>query len=405
VTVNELAGSFWPNDRQKLLLRTALMEGEPSAEAWHRVRPSFDLDDPDPASQSLLPLVYRQLSRLGIEDPGFPKLRGIYRRTWYANQLLLERLKEALAAVEGGGGDPLVVSSWELPLRYYGDLGLRPVTTLNLLVRPNRVGRSAQALCDQGWTGPVEPSESFLRSRHYARYERANGDKCFVYWGIFHEFSDPGRGLEPEDLWGQPIDLELRGVPARALSPTDELLNVCVGGARPKSWPTVIWVADAIAVLRAPDSAIDWQRLVRQATRLRATLRVHDAASFLRQELDAPVPAEVLEELREARMSRREVLAHRAAGTRFGPLGATPDTLTRFLRLTSNVSVPRALVDLPRFLRDEWGLERRSQVPLAALRKSATRIAGAARVLGKTAQRRSDVAGRPRTHERTNPKQ
>lgn len=402
--MNELAGSFWPNDRQKLLLRAALMEGDASADAWRRVRPTFDLDDPEHASQGLLPLVYRQLDRLGIDDPGLPKLRGIYRRTWYTNQLLLDRLKSTLEAVRAGEGDPLVVSSWELPLRYYGDLGLRQVTALHLLVPPDRVARAARALSDQGWAGPVEPSASFVQSRHYARYEDANGDRCLLYWRLFHEFSDPRRGVEPEDLWEHPIDLELGGVPARALSPTDELLNVCVSGARLRRWPSVTWVADAIVVLRAPDSSIDWQRLVRQARRLRATLRVHDALSFLGQELDAPVPANVLDELREERTPRREVLAHRTAVMRLGPLGAVPDTLTRFLRLTADVSAPRALAGLPTFLRDEWGLERRSHVPFAILRKGAAKIAEALRPLGR-ARRRSDASARQRGHAQPTPKE
>jgi len=389
--VNELAGSFWPNDRQKLLLRAALMEGDASADAWRRVRPAFDLDDPEHASQGLLPLIYRQLDRLEIDDPGLPKLRGIYRRTWYTNQLLLDRLKGALEAVKAGEGDPLVVSSWELPLRYYGDLGLRQVAALHLLVRPDRVARAARALSDQGWTGPVEPSASFVQSRHYARYEDANGDRCLLYWRLFHEFSDPRRGVEPEDLWEHPIDLELGGVPARALSPTDELLNVCVSGARLRRWPSVTWVADAIVVLLAPDSSIDWQRLVRQARRLRATLRVHDALWFLVQELDAPVPANVLDELREAHI-------------RLGPLGAVPDTLTRFLRLTADVSVPRALAGLPTFLRDEWGLERRSDVPFAVLRKGAAKIAEATRPLGR-AERRADASARQRGHAQPTPKE
>ena len=403
--MNELAGSFWPSDQQKLLLRAALMEAEPSASAWSRLRPGLDLDDPETASQALLPLIYRQLDRLGIEDAGLPKLRGTYRRTWYMNQLLLDRLKGALEAVVGGGANPLVVSSWELPLRYYGDLGLRRVEALHLLVRPESVAGAAQALSEEGLIGPRGPSQSFLRSRHNARYVRANGDSCIVYWRPFHDFADAERGLEPEDLWEHPIDLELRGVPARALSPTDELLNVCVGGARPSRWSSVIWVADAIVVLRAPDSAIDWQRLVRQARSLRATLRVHDALWFLRQELDAPVPEDVLDELRAAHTTRREVLAHRAAGTRLGPLGATPDTLTRFLRLTADVSVPRALAGLPTFLRDEWGLERRSQVPFAVLRKAVAKIAGAARARRRTEQRRSDAPARALTHEHTTAKE
>jgi hypothetical protein len=387
--VNGLAGSFWPSDPQRLFLRAALLDGNPSASTWRRLRASFDLDDPEPAVQPLLPLVYRQLERLGIEDPALPKLRGIYRRTWYVNELLLDRLKRVLEALQGSGVDPLVVSSWELPVLYYRDLGLRSVPALHVLVRPQVVGRTAQALSEEGWTGLQEPSESFLRSRHYVRFEQANGDTCVVYWRLFHEFSDPEQGLEAEDLWEHAIEIELRGVPARALSPADELLNVCVSGARMSNWPSVMWLADAITVLRAPDSAIDWERLVRQTRRLRATMRVHDAASFLRKELDAPFPTDVLDDLRKTPMRRREVLAHRAAGTRLGVLGTPPDALTRFLRLTADATVPRALAGLPTFLRDEWGLERRSQVPLAAVRKGAAKIAGAARAPRQTALRRS----------------
>ena len=209
--MNKLAGSFWPNDQQKLLLRAALMDAEQSAVAWGRVRPTFDLDDPDHASQALLPLVYRQLHRFGIDDPGLPKLRGIYRRTWYMNQLLLDRLKGTLEAVEAGGGDPLIFSSWELPLRYYDDLGLRSVAALHLLVRPDRVARSAQALADQGWTGPLD---SRTPSSGAGTTRATNGRTVIgavLYWRLFHEFSDPGRGIEPDDLWEQPIGLELRG--------------------------------------------------------------------------------------------------------------------------------------------------------------------------------------------------
>jgi hypothetical protein len=398
---NELAGSFWPSERLKLLLRAALLEGEASAGAWRRLRSSFDVNDPEPAAQPLLPLLYRQLDRLRIDDPDLPKLRGLYRRTWYLNQLLLDRLKGAVETVQRGGGDPLLVSSWELPLRYYGDLGLRAVAAVHLLVGPENVARAARALSDEGWTGPLEPSRSLLRSRHHACYERANGDLCVVYWRLFHEFSDPARGLEVEELWESPIELELRGVTARALSPTDELLNVCVSGARMSNWPSVTWVADAIAVLRAPDSAIDWGRLVRQAKRLRATLRVHDATSFLRREFDAPIPADVIAELREAPTSRREVLAHRAAGRRLAIVGTTPDTLTRFLRLTADETLPRALAGLPTFLRDEWGLERRSHVPLAAAKKSLAKIAGAARSARTSTPGRFRRRRRPTAHERT----
>ena len=155
-----------------------------------------------------------------------------------------------------------------------------------------------------------------------------------------------------------------------------------MSGARSRSWETITWIADALAVLRAPEAPIDWARFVRQARHLRATLRVLDAVSFLCEELAAPVPSHVLGELRETPVRRRELLAHRTAAARWPGLGPPPEILTRFLRLTADESIPRALARGPAFLREEWGLERSSQVPLAAARKGRARVAGRRALLG-----------------------
>ena len=375
--MNEFAGSFWPTARQKLLLRAALLDGERAITAWRSLRPELDLDEPEFAEQRLLPLVYRQLDRNGVDDPDLPRLRGLYRRTWYVNQLLLDRTKRALEVVQEADADPLLVSSWELPALHYADLGLRAVGRLALLIRPELVPPAARALSEAGWSGPLDPSESFLRSRHNAVYEAQNGDACAVYWRLFHEYTEPGR-IDAEDLWEPAADFVLGDVPARALGGADELLNVLIAGARVNPWPSLSWIADAMAVLRSTDTEVDWGRLLRQTRRLRATLRVHDAASFLRRELDAEVPDEVLEELRTTRLRSREVLAHRIAARAWGPFGA-PDTVTRFLRLTAGSSFPRALGDLPTFLCDEWGLDRRSQIPAATARKAGGMVVDAAR--------------------------
>jgi hypothetical protein len=168
-------------------------------------------------------------------------------------------------------------------------------------------------------------------------------------------------------------------VPARALGPADELLNVCVAGARTNVPPGILWIADAATVVAAAGSAFDWERLVDQARRLRAMLRVRDALTYLRDEMDVPVPDAAVEELEAEPASRRELLAHRVAGWGSGRLGAPPPALIRFLHTTADRPLPRALGALPSFLRDEWGLERRSQIPLRAARKGAARLARAGR--------------------------
>jgi hypothetical protein len=323
----ELEGSFWPGERQKLLLRTATAGGEASAEAWRRLRPQLDLDRLELGSFPVLPLVHRQLERLGIEDPYIPRLAGIRRRTWTLNRLGLDALAPALRALEDAGAEPVVVGGWQFPAHYYGgDFGLQQVDGLEVLVRP----------------GFAEPCDAVLHQR-FAR-----------------DFSTPEREIEPET-----IEITLGETKARGLAPTDELLRVCLAGARAHEPPNIIWLADALAVL---GSLIDWDRLVRNGLRLRAMLRLHDALVYLRRELDAAVPDEAIRELEAHPPLRREALAHRKAGR------SSRVVATRFLHLTADRSLPAAVVTLPTFLRDELGLKRRTQVPLEVVRRAATRM-------------------------------
>jgi hypothetical protein len=340
VSADGLAGTFWPNDRQRLLLRAALLEGERGAAAWRELQPGFSLDELDTASTALLPLLHRQLERRGVDDPLLPRLSGVYRRTWYVNQLRLDEVRGALGALQEAELDPLVVESWELPARWYGDLGLRPTAELHVLVRSTVVG-----------------------------------DKCVVHTRLFDDFA----GAEAEDLWEPAIDFDLGGVAARTLGPADELLDVCLRGARTNAWPSILWIADAATVLAAAGSELDWERLVRQARRIRATLRLRDALVFLRDELEAAFPDDVVAALEATPTTRRERVAHRVAGAPRGRLGGPPAALSRFLRVTADHSVPQAIAKVPRFLRDEWDLERGAQVPVTALRKAGGRLLRAAR--------------------------
>ena len=152
-----VAGSFWPSERQKLLLRTATAGGEASAEAWRQLRPQLELDRLELGSFPVLPLVHRQLERLGIDDPEMSRLGGIRRRTWAMNQLELEAVTPALRSLD----EPIVVGGWQFPAHYYGgDFGLRQVDGLEVLVRQG-------AASFERWTGaraPVDVMRAALTS-------------------------------------------------------------------------------------------------------------------------------------------------------------------------------------------------------------------------------------------------
>jgi hypothetical protein len=359
----DLAGSFWPSRQQKLLLRAALNTDESAAHAWRELRPQFDFDRLEPGSFPLLPLVHRRLERLGINDPYVPRLAGISRRTWYLNQLRLDAIPPALGVLEEVAAEPIVVCGWELPAHYYGgDFSLRPVDALNVLVRSDRVDASLRALAEAGWIAGRRAVGGQIR------LVDAAGRICIVDTRVAREFSVPERGIEAANVWAETIDISLGGIRARALSPSDELLRVCLHGARASAFPNLVWLADAVAVLRADETAVDWQRILRQTLRLRAMLRLRDALVYLRRELNTAVPDSLIHELEATSPRWRETLAHKQAGRSPRLVAA------RFLQVTSDRALPLAVAAAGTFLRDELGLKRRTDVPLEVARRAAMRV-------------------------------
>ncbi|HZT52754.1 MAG TPA: lipopolysaccharide biosynthesis protein, partial [Gaiellaceae bacterium] len=68
---------FRPSPLQRQLLLVALGDPESATEAWASLPPTFSLDDLEPGSFELLPLVYRNLARTRPDEPLLPKLKGI----------------------------------------------------------------------------------------------------------------------------------------------------------------------------------------------------------------------------------------------------------------------------------------------------------------------------------------
>jgi Uncharacterised nucleotidyltransferase len=365
-----LSGSFWPTERQVLLLRAALLYGERADAAWLQLQPGFRLDELDTPAVALLPLVQRRAGELPIDEELRSRLRGIHRHAWYVNNLRLERLSRVVGLLADVGGDPLVVSSFELPLLYYRDLGSRPVAALNVLVEPATEAAASRALVEDGWV-------QVDRTAAATQFRRGD-DHCLVFRRLFRDFAG-GTDQARDDLRRLAVPLSLNGEQAQALGPADELVHLCIEGAKPKRSHSAMWAADASVVVGTAGPELDWDRVVAQAHRLGATLRLRDALSFVRRALDVPVPPGVLEALTRVPTRRRERLAHAAAASSLAALGPPPESLTRFLRVTADRSVPSALRALPAFLQDEWELERPSQLPLHAARKGAVRLAAARR--------------------------
>jgi hypothetical protein len=363
VTRPALRGRLRPTEQQRLLLRCALGGDEAAPRAWAAARRGMDFDRLDEGSHGVLPLVYRALERTGVQDPLLGRLKGIYRKAWFANQLLRDALRQPLGMLEHAGAEPLLVHDTAMMCAYYGETAMRRVPYLDVAVRAGTEDDAVRALERSGWSRHPDGDGSFP-----IPLLDVEGRLLCVHAGLPEAMRVPG---EPDGgeaaVWARAETVDVAGAAARVLSPTDQLLCSCAVGPDLAITVQALWLAD-VALLAARDD-IDWAALAARARERRISARAGAALAYVRDELGVDVPAGVS----PADVSSRDELAYRLYRLRGGPLGGLPQTLSRHVRQTAGDEPLRALAATPRFLGEHWGVERPGMLPAAVVRRALAR--------------------------------
>ena len=373
-----LIGSFWPTPAEEALLQVALLPGDRAERAWRRVRPRLDLDRMPPQPLRLMPLVWQGLAALGIDDPLLPRLRGLYRRAWATNQVQLAGLRSMLGVLSERGIETMLLKGAALLARYRLDPGIRPMSDVDVLVPRKRAREAAATLGRHGWAPIREAAEApmarLMDRTHGLPLQGPSGQDGDLHWQVSGDLVLPGTPEASSDaMWRDAQPLEWDGRATHVLAPPDQLLHVCVHGARGHSSAHLQWVVDAALLLRS-EPEIDWDAMRSRATMLQSTLVLRDALTYLERSGLAPIPGEVARALRRARPSSREALATRANGVQSLRLGVFPQTMARFLRETAGRGPARTAAALPDYLRRAWLLDSPWEIPGRATGKVLRRL-------------------------------
>jgi len=351
-----------PTAEQLLILHAALDSTPAAVSAWQRWREAVEFDDVDHGSTRLLPLVYRNLGSEVFDTEVAGRLKGLYRRSWSHNQLIFKRAAGAIAALEDAGIETLVTKGASLALLSYGDVGVRPMDDVDVLVPIERTMEAIEVLAAAGWTPDHEDPPAWTQVHHSLGFAGADGGEVDLHWfSLWQPASDV-------KLWQASVPLELAGVATRGPCPADQLLLACVHGTPWSPLPPFRWIADAVTVIRSAGGELDWHRLVAETERRQLTVSVAVALDYLGEEFGAAVPQTVLADLRAVPASRHERAAFRAAGRPDSPLRTLRMAWDRYRRLRdldTGAPSPGGFVG---FARRFWGLESVWQLPLHGAR-------------------------------------
>jgi hypothetical protein len=252
----------------------------------------------------LLPLLYFRMKK----SPSFryaDRLRGIYRRTWYHNHLLRQRMIPVLDSLQRAGISPLLLGGTALAFSVYPQIGLRMLPGgAALLLDVEQLQTAVPLLAALNWRlstpGDPKPRGRFLPEHPPLTFNNPEQLKISITW----------RALP--DRWGEAGDesflsaarsVAIDGASVRVMNRTDMLLYACAARTAMGAWPGLAWIADCMTILET-SPALDWRRLEDQTSARRLDPVVSDSLEFIRRELKAAFPDEHLMQLKGARLPR-----------------------------------------------------------------------------------------------------
>jgi hypothetical protein len=198
------------------------------------------------------------------------------------------RLLERFAA-EGIGA--LVVKGPVLSVQAYGDPAMRSYGDVDLLVRQGDIRRATELMIAAGYEAKV-PVAAIDAGRIPGQYLFHSPDsKLIIELHNDYTLRYFPRRLPIEEFFARQIRVPLDAHRAPALCVEDELILICVHGAK-HFWERLIWIAD-VAALVTRQSSIDWQLVAASARELQAEHIVNTGLRLAGNLLKALLPEQI----------------------------------------------------------------------------------------------------------------
>jgi hypothetical protein len=365
---------MWPDPEERLLLRAAVLGGEPDAPIWDELRRHLPTGANVVAKHPrLAPLLWTRLNEAKVAWPDEATMKTAYVHTWAANQLRVNRATEAASALEAQGIESLLLKGIAV-LLMYPSLGARPMADIDIIVREKDFDTALQVLATLGWKQSFSNTEAERRFGHAGLLTDEGGNELDLHWRLA---PDTIVAPQVEEFWRSSSYRDFGPRRAKVPAPTYQLFHCLSHGLRWSKVPSLQWVADASFIVANEESNLEWDRLIDLADLLGRGTVVRQGLRFLSTELGVNVPEGAMRPAATIpRLERREAwfLSHVGPNSK---LGGLPDRWYFYRRVSGRLDSAVGPRGFWHYLRWRWaphgGLVR------TAYSKIAERIAGPSR--------------------------
>ncbi|MDY6865830.1 MAG: nucleotidyltransferase family protein [Halobacteriota archaeon] len=258
------------------------------------------------AEHGILPLLHHNLSKL---DEGLvPENIMVYLRKQYnvnvaKNLTYYEELGKVLRVFREEGIGTIILKGAALAETVYGDIGLRPFSDVDLLIKKENLSEAKKILSEMGYMLDEEVSpEKYNEEYGCDLYYAGKKNIIEIHWNILRKLgSDRFMRIDIRDIWERARPASISGVDTLVMSPEDQLLHLCIHLPKHR-YNRLIWLCDILEVVKHYN--IDWDQIIRSSEDCRTKAHIYYGLQFSDEMLGPEVPPEVLRRLRPNPLER-----------------------------------------------------------------------------------------------------
>jgi hypothetical protein len=242
-------------------------------------------------NHGLVPFLCNHLKRF---DPSLVptevrvKVRELQRTFSVFSLQVTAELFRVLRCCAETGTEILLTKGPALSVRCYGEPDMRQFSDLDFITRQTDIHRATQVMLDLGYE-PRIPLTAIDAKKSAGEYAFRNSNTgMLVEFHTERTFRYHPRPLQIGSLFARCVSLTIDGRSVPVLSLEDELVLICVHGAK-HFWERLMWIADVAALIsRQP---LNWDGVLAVANEVGAQRILHLGLRLAADLLDAELPA------------------------------------------------------------------------------------------------------------------
>ena len=240
-------------------------------------------------------LFYREIKSRNFPAELIPvdvrnRLREAYRDLATINTSLFFDASKVLKSLADNQLPVIALKGLSLAKSIYGDIALRPMSDMDLLVKEEDLVRAGRILLTLGYKPDFPAWESMVKTYHHLPpFTNKSGAIIELHWNIVTP--DSPIKVDLDGLWARACLIKVDNVEVRVFSPEDLFLHLCIHACFDlQTGLGLIPLCDMAGLIKTSADKIDWQIVIERAARWGGQKCVYLMLLLVRELLGAAPP-------------------------------------------------------------------------------------------------------------------